>query len=258
MQNGTNIVKVQKIKGPIVEKKLKIAPDYQFRAISQGNFFQKNWHKNKMLATKTLVNLDKKTTVLDLGTGSGNFELFFAREFKKIVGVDYNDEALYFLDKTLRKRDITNVDLILADIRKLNSLDIGKFDLIVAIDVLEHLKLPQVKSLIKSLKKFLNKGGKVLIITPNYKSSWVLVEYLFDLLRLAPKFREEQHLSRLYRKNLEEIIEGYGFKIEKICSFNFPSFLLPVRSLSEKLCLMEMSVPFPFSHLIAVVFSKKS
>jgi len=41
--------------------------------------------------------------VLDLGTGSGNFELAYAKKLKKIVGVDYNDKLLAFLKNKLRQ-----------------------------------------------------------------------------------------------------------------------------------------------------------
>ena len=57
--------------------------------------------------------------ILNLGTGFGNFELLFHDKFKKIVGTDYNDEALDFLISKLKEREIKNVELKIADFTKL-------------------------------------------------------------------------------------------------------------------------------------------
>src|SRR5258706_1139906 len=94
---------------PIIEKQLGITGDYQFKAIRSRNYFQSNWHNNKLAVLQNLITKYQPQTVLDLGTGSGNFELTFANQLQKIVGVDYNDEALKFLEQELKKREIKNV-----------------------------------------------------------------------------------------------------------------------------------------------------
>lgn len=239
----------------IVEKELGIPADYQYKAIRSSNFIQSNWHKNKMFVVNLLSHLNKNMKVLDLGTGSGNFELLFHSRVKKIVGVDYNDEALEFLKGRLESRKIKNVTLENADLRNFKLSKNQSFDLIIMIDVIEHLDYDDVKSLFTRFKKYLNKNGKVIIVTPNYKSLWPLLEYAFDYLGLAPKFREHQHLSKLYKSNLVELIAKNKFKLEKVCTFNLFSYLIPNSKLSEKFCLMETKIPVPAGNLITVVFS---
>ncbi|KKQ53087.1 MAG: hypothetical protein UT19_C0017G0003 [Candidatus Woesebacteria bacterium GW2011_GWB1_39_10b] len=80
----------------IIEKQLGIPGDYQYKALRSKNYLQSNWHRNKWLVIGNLLNQYKPEKVLDLGTGSGNFELIFSGMVKKIVGIDYNDEALNF------------------------------------------------------------------------------------------------------------------------------------------------------------------
>lgn len=246
-----------KTRHEIVEKELGIPADYQYKAIRSRNFFQANWHRNKMFVAEKLAGFSKDMSILDLGTGSGNFELLFAGKVKSITGVDYNDEAVNFLKKKIRSSGVSNVNVVVSDIRDLKlSKDHDKFDLITLIDVIEHFNFKDVEIIFKSFKKFMKPKGKVLMITPNYKSFWPMIEYLFDYLSLAPKFREHQHLSKLYRSNLEKLIRTNGFKIENIYSFNLFSFLIPNKLISQKLCLLETLIPLSLGNLIAVVFSK--
>ena len=241
----------------IVEKELGIPANYQYKAIRSSNYIQANWHRNKMCLVGKLIDLNKKMSVLDLGTGSGNFELLFSGKVKNIVGVDYNDEAIHFLRNLLPKRKIKNVNLILDDIRELNKLEKQqKYDLILMVDVIEHLNFEDVKNLFSNFRKYLKKNGKVLIITPNYQSFWLIIEYGLEYLGLAPKFHEHQHLSKLYKSNLLKLINDKHYHLEKLCTFNLVSYLIPFKNVSEKLAFWETKIPMPIGNLIAVVFSR--
>lgn len=245
-----------KLNKPIVEIELGIPPDYQYKAIRSRNFVQSNWHHNKMFVINKLANFNKHMDVLDLGTGSGNFELNFASKVRSLVGVDYNDEAINFLRKKVAVKKIKNVETIVSDIRNL-TLSKRKFDLVVLIDVIEHFNFNDVENIFRHFNNYLKPHGRVIIITPNYKSLWPIIEYLFDLLELAPKFREHQHLSKLYSSNLQKLIEENGFEVRKLCTFNFFSFLIPSRKISRAICLLETKIPFLIGNLIAIDFSKK-
>jgi len=241
----------------IVEKKLKIPPDYQFKAINSKNFLQANWHKNKLLMLTQLVRLNKKMFVLDLGTGSGNFEMAFSKKVKKIFGVDYNDQALIFLQNYILENNLGNITLIQSDIRRLYKIkNLPKFDLIVLIDVIEHLKIKDVRKLVRDMKNLLRINGKVLIITPNYGGLWIIIEYLLDLTGLVPKFRGKQHLTQINKSKLLSVFKTYGFSPRKFFTFNLFSFIFPVRKLSRFFCIVESKIPFPIGNLIAATFTK--
>ena len=154
----------------IIEKKLGIPADYQYKAIRRKTFLFSNWHLNKWEILKEFSKFNKSTSVLDLGTGSGNFELIYSKDVKTILGIDYNIEALSFLKKKLKENRIKNVRLVCNDIRKLNKIRIiQKYDLIIMVDVIEHISIDQAQDVIKSLKRFLKPGGEICIVTPNYK-----------------------------------------------------------------------------------------
>lgn len=243
-------------KGIIPEKKLGIPPDYQYKAIKSKNFVQANWHKNKLFTIEKLLELSKKMVVLDLGTGSGNFEIKFSNRVKKTVGVDYNGEALSFLDKYLQNHNIINVELIQSDIRRLPKIkNLPKFDLIIMSDVIEHLRIGEVKNLIMTLKNLLKEKGEVFVITPNYKSLWILIEHILDKSGFTPAINEVQHFTSFDRKKLEGVFTKNGFVTEKITTFNFISYLIPLRKISEIVCRLELQIPFPIGNLIAALFT---
>lgn len=218
--------------GEIIEKKIGISPDYQYRAMRDSFWLKENWHRNKFEIVKALHRFSNANVVLDLGTGSGNFEILFARSVKKIYGVDYNDGAVSFLKTTLKKRKVKNVKLTCADMRDLPSeLKKMNYDLIVSIDTLEHIKKNEGKKIINWAQRKLNRGGKVIIITPNYQSLWFLVEPVLDILPFTPKMGKHQHLSKFTVGGISKLLSKSGLRINRVVTFNLFSFLFP-----KKIC----------------------
>lgn len=237
-----------------LEERLGIPGDYQFKAINSGNFFQANWHRNKLLVLEELLNLTKETKILDLGCGSGNFELRFAKSVKSILAVDYYDECLKFLRKELKRRKILNVSLLKADIRKIEKAGIkGKFDLIVIVDVIEHLKSEEAKKLMEKLRIFLADKGQICLITPNYQSLWRFAEKLLDYLSLLPKMGRIQHLTKYDPKNLKQIFSESGYRLKLLRTFNFLSFILPGQKLATLICKLEIIKNFNFGNMVVTL-----
>lgn len=239
----------------IIEKQLGIGGDYQYKAIRSPNFLQANWHRNKLTVMEKIIRIYKPKSVLDLGTGSGNFELTFAKKLEKIVGVDYNDDALKFLSKELKKRKIKNVKLVYRDI--LNAPEIiklGKFDAIIMIDVIEHLKPKPALKLISNFKNLLTPNGIMIIITPNYRSLWPIIEKLLDKFTGIPHLENMQHIMKFDVNSLRSTFLKYNYRPLEYYTFNTISYLLPSTKLSSLLCKLETSFTLPFGNLIAYVF----
>src|SRR5260221_1636863 len=236
----------------ITEKKLGITGDYQFRALKAKKYLQANWHQNKLTIIGKLLDLYGTKTLLDLGTGSGNLELTFSSKLNKIVGVDYNDEALKFLKSQLTKRKIKNVKLVQADILNPSKLSkLGKFDMVIMVDVIEHLEAKKGTELIKSFKKLLNKNGKVVIITPNYSSLWPLIESFMDRFTPGiPHLDGVQHVTKFNEENLRKIFKkNGGYKMVKSSTFNSFAYLIPGKKISECLTKLELDLALPFGNL---------
>lgn len=241
----------------IIEKKLGIPADYQYKAIRKKNFLFSNWHINKWSVLKDLVKFNRSTSVLDLGTGSGNFELIYSKEVKNILGIDYNNEALSFLKRQLMKNEIRNVKLICSDIRKLQKIKTKqKYNIAILVDVIEHININQASGVMKSLKRLLKPRGTICIITPNYRSLWLVIEYFLDKFTLVPKQAGAQHLAKYYPKNLNKLLNENGFRTIRIRTFNLFSFLIPFKSVAKYLSLLEVRIPIPIGNMLIGTFSK--
>lgn len=242
-------------KKQIVEKELGIPADYQYKALRTSNFLQANWHANKLTAIEYVMDFNKKMRVLDVGAGSGNFELLFSKKFKSIDALDYHKEALDFLKLKVDELKIKNIKYIHSNIQSMStSRKIGTYDLILMVDVIEHIRMREAKEMIKFYKKILSPNGKICIITPNYHSLWIYIEEILDKFTIVPHFAGQQHLAQYHPANLEKIFKDNGFKMVRLASFNSFSFIAPFRQLSTFITKLEISSKMKFGNLLMGVF----
>ena len=139
------------------------------------------------------INLKKKNNILDFGAGSGvNLDIL-----RKYGLVDIHEQNKYARTVIKKEKKIKNL---------YSTLKIKKnfYDLILLADVIEHVKQP--KQLLKNLKKFLKKDGRILITVPAY-------QFLF-----SKKDEVLGHYRRYNKKLLKK--ELSGFKVENISYFN--------------------------------------
>tara|TARA_B100000787_G_scaffold137812_1_gene106662 strand:- start:582 stop:1295 length:714 start_codon:yes stop_codon:yes gene_type:complete len=139
------------------------------------------------------IRLKKKNNILDFGAGSGvNLDML-----AKYGLVDIHEQNKFARSIIKKNKKIK---------RLYSSLNIKKkfYDLILVADVIEHVKQPE--KLLKELKKFLKKDGRILITVPAY-------QFLF-----SKKDKVLGHYRRYNKKLLKD--ELSEFKIENISYFN--------------------------------------
>ncbi len=117
----------------------------------------KNFFKSK--------DINKKVKVLDAGCGFGQYSYFIAKNFKnsEVLGIDINERRIKDCEKFARRIGMENLRFEFADLTKLNQFE--KFDLILAIDVMEHIE-DDVK-VFENFFKALKNGGSLIISTPS-------------------------------------------------------------------------------------------
>lgn len=95
--------------------------------------------------------------ILDAGCGRADHSLFLARLFPEaqIVGIDIDAPMIERNRDTAKRLGLTNVEFRVQDLTTLESVD--EFDVIVSIDVLEHI-VEQQKAL-DNLARALRRGG---------------------------------------------------------------------------------------------------
>jgi 2-polyprenyl-3-methyl-5-hydroxy-6-metoxy-1,4-benzoquinol methylase len=111
----------------------------------------------------SILPADRSTRILDAGCGEGSFLAFLKSEgYTNLHGFDLSEE---------------NVEICLnaglGFVQRFNALELdeyppsGEFDLIFALDLLEHLPKEMASRFIELARGRLKKGGKLVVQTPN-------------------------------------------------------------------------------------------
>jgi 2-polyprenyl-3-methyl-5-hydroxy-6-metoxy-1,4-benzoquinol methylase len=169
--------------------------------------------------TKELVPLlpkNKQATILDIGCGNGAMLKAVANSgYAHAQGIDLSPEQI----KTAHAMGLTNVSCIGVD-DFLNAHN-GGFDLIMAIDVIEHFTKSELVEYLNKIKKALNSGGMVLFRTPNMDAPLTSVYSYGDFT----------HECLLNKSSAEQVMASAGFiQIEVL-----PSMILAQGFIKETL-----------------------
>jgi SAM-dependent methyltransferase len=130
-------------------------------------FFLRAWYvRREVRRVLGALPADTRIDVLDAGTGFAQYAYFVARAFPnaQILAVDikrdYLDTARRFFERT---RLDERVDFAYEDLTRLQAE--GPFDLILSVDVMEHIEDDQ--AVFRHFAHVLRPGGHVLINTPS-------------------------------------------------------------------------------------------
>lgn len=131
----------------------------------------------------------KEGTILDIGCGDGYFTSLLAGHFKNtnIEGYDFSATGIRFANEFNKYK---NVRFFCENAFSRN----GKFDLIVATDVIEHLF--DIGGFLNDCKKHLKPGGEIFVSTP---------------IRIKEIPDDKFHHHEFFFFELEKLFSEYGF-----------------------------------------------
>lgn len=123
------------------------------------------WHVGRREIIKTLISKIsplKNSHILEIGCGTGgNIEIL--SHFGEVVGLDNSPEAIKFC----QERGFRNC--LLGEAENINFPE-KSFDLIMALDLLEHIEDEQ--KMLKETRRVLKDDGRLLIMVPAYQFLW--------------------------------------------------------------------------------------
>ena len=123
------------------------------------------WHIKKTLR-KVSVEMKGSAKILDAGCGFGQYSWQMQKMNKNwnIKGIDIDSEHIKECENFFTKAGVSNkVSFQTMDLTALN--DTGCYDLILSVDVMEHIKDDQ--KVFQNFYTALNKGGVLIISTPS-------------------------------------------------------------------------------------------
>ncbi|MFA5126635.1 MAG: class I SAM-dependent methyltransferase [Patescibacteria group bacterium] len=112
--------------------------------------------------------LTEEDSVLNVGCGDGVQALVYKGKFKKMIGVDINEERLATARALMKENNIANFVTVQADVESI-PLD-EQFDKCIAIDIIEHVIHPNL--VLKEMHRLTKAGGRILITFPAMHDKW--------------------------------------------------------------------------------------
>ncbi len=125
----------------------------------------------------------KDYRILDVGCGRGDITLYLGKNAKEAIGIDYSKAAIKIansIKQNFPPDRQKRVQFRLMDIKQLAFPD-NYFDLIIGIDVIEHLYKDEVEVAMKEMKRVLKKDGTLFIHTGTNK---LLYEFTYKYYTL--------------------------------------------------------------------------
>ena len=144
-----------------------------------------------------------KDKVLDIGCGAGHF-LYYLKTKKVInfIGIDISAQQVEFCKANITKR------VIQADIFEFLRKDKSVYKLIVANDLLEHIKNDKINEFLNLVFKSLSDQGTLVLRVPNMSNPF----------SLDSRYRDFTHSTGFTEKSLFHILFSIGFKDIQITS----------------------------------------
>lgn len=163
---------------------------------------------------------EKLERVLDVGCGSGATGAFLkqSRGARHVTGVEVMPAAAAEARKILDQVHL--LDLNAGGLANLT----GEFDLILCLDVLEHLVDPWAE--LKRIASHLAPGGTIIVSVPNLRHFKTSLPLLFagEFRYETSGVRDSTHLRFFTRKSAIALVEQTGLRITKVQHTGRPKF----------------------------------
>lgn len=146
------------------------------------------------------LDIDREGRILDLACGRGRLLHFFReRGFDRVKGVDGSPEQVAIARQAAP-------EVVEAELLGFLEADGGTYDLICALDIIEHLKRDEIVRFLELVQSRLRSGGRLILQTPNGASPFAGAILYGDVTHET--FFSPGGLERMLRHAGFEAVEG--------------------------------------------------
>lgn len=162
-----------------------------------------------------LIKLKKESKILDVGCGQGDLAIYLAQQGAYVTGIDYSRDAIILANQNLamQRKEVRNRTIfILEDASKIN-FPKNYFDIVLAVDIFEHLYPEELEKVLKKVSGILRKDGEFLIHTEankiylNFIHKWFVYPMSSFLIKINKMLTSKNYpnLPRDARNDLHKI-----------------------------------------------------
>jgi len=116
---------------------------------------------------KEAFKFKKTDLILSLGCAQGRFELRFAPEVKKIIGLDISPQAILQAKKQAKQLKIKNAQFQIHDITQKLPFNNQTFNGVLALGIFHHLSQERLNPLLQEINRVLKTNGFFYTIDPH-------------------------------------------------------------------------------------------
>jgi 2-polyprenyl-3-methyl-5-hydroxy-6-metoxy-1,4-benzoquinol methylase len=197
----------------------RIAAAKRTGGVSSGSVYDAAWRQ---------IALRAKGDVLDFGAGTGSLAARLAGE-ASVTSVTAADLAAHATVSPPDGTAAQKIRWLTADLNAPLPLPAARFDLIVAIEIIEHLENPRATA--REWRRLLRPGGALVMSTPNTESIRSLLSFAARGQHASFTARSyPEHVTPLARVDVQRLLDEAGFTDVQFSWSNFG--LLPALSLS--------------------------
>ena len=196
------------VKALVSEHSLKLGPYFAYQLSETPKHLLFTFARYKFAAS--MLPLSKETEVLELGCNEGIGTLILTDKAKRIVAVDFDENAVAFAKETLSGREITFLHADFLD------KQFGAFDAVISLDVIEHINKKDETLYFKTVMDNLRDQGICIIGTPNVTASQYASEHskkghvnMYSAEMLYAKMSQYFHNVFLFGMNDEILHTGF-------------------------------------------------
>lgn len=182
-----------------------------------------------------LVKPEHSDKILDIGCGTGKYEVFFSR-IASITGVDISEHGIKLAEEMVSKYgNEKNAKFVLFNKSLSSMFKKNSFNKVIMLDSTEHMTHEAFISYLDDVKNVLTKDGRIFVYTPNKG-------HLFERIKSVEL---TGHINLMTSKEIAAILRGHGFVVEKeyyrhshIPVFNLLERILPSSFLKRRICIV--------------------
>lgn len=149
--------------------------------------------------------------ILEVGSGIGNLSFYLLKNFSNITLSDFRNKYCDILKikygNCANLNSVVEMDLSLYNFKEIYLYSSKKYDTIIALNVLEHIKKDALA--IRNCRELLAPNGKLVLLVPAY-------QFLYNTLD-----KNLDHYKRYNKTNLSQLVNAEGLQVVEAKYFNF-------------------------------------